>query len=108
MQTVVHVVCSRGASLRELIVCDRQLRRYYLRVHKQQQAGRSPGWAKLHGTKADSRGALNVTWDSTTSTLVCRVISKGASPPSKIIGDFVTYLLGRHNRRIKFVVVLAQ
>jgi hypothetical protein len=34
------------------------------------------------------------------------VVNKGRGKPNLIIGDFVNYLLRRHNRRVKFITVL--
>jgi hypothetical protein len=38
--------------------------------------------------------------------LVCRVVTKGASKPDELIGDFISYLFARHRRRIKAVNIL--
>lgn len=35
--------------------------------------------------------------------LLARVVTKGSREPSAIVGDFVTYLLARHSKRIKAI-----
>lgn len=100
MQTVVQVICSRGRSLRQRIAKDRQLREFELVVSEQKRHGRPNGWTKVHSTKSDRHGALNIEWDSDTHVLLCRVITRRDGRSSPIVGDFVDYLLRRHSQRI--------
>lgn len=105
METVIHVHCSRGQSLREKIAKDSQLDEYLLHVVKEQKPGRSPGWLKIRSTKSDRRGAINLQWDSS-GVLRCRVVNRGAGKPNSIAGDFLDYLLARHRKRLRIVVVV--
>jgi hypothetical protein len=106
MQTIVQVVCSRGKSLRDLIVNDSKLSRFKLAVYKKQQPGRPRGWAKVYGTAPERHGALNVQWHADTRIMVCRVINRGAGRPGLILGDFIAYLFSRHHHRIKSVNII--
>jgi hypothetical protein len=54
------------------------------------------------------RGSLNIQRSSATKILTCRVLNKGSGKPNLVIGDFVNYLLQRHRRRIRHVVVLPE
>ena len=92
MQTVIHVHCSQGASLREKIAKDGRLDDFRLYVVKEQKQGRSPGWLKIRSTESDRRGAINVQWDAS-GVLLCRIVNRGAGKPNSIVGDFIDYLL---------------
>lgn len=92
-------LCRKGTSLREAIGSDRKLGEYSLSIEKMKQKGRSPGWMKVHSTD-QRRGAINLEWDAQAHVLMARVITRGASRPSAIVGDFINYLLARHSRRI--------
>jgi hypothetical protein len=102
VQTLVHVLCSKGPSLRESIANDLKRRPHDLRVIREKQPGRAPGWMKLESSVM-ARGVLNVEWDASSSVLSARVITRG-SAPSPIVGDFVNYLLGRHRRRVRTII----
>ena len=106
MQSVVHITCYRGGSLREAIANDTRLEKYNLAVHSQKTPGRSPGWAKLHSTDPDIHGAINLEWDPATKTLMARVVTKGKSTPDRIIGDFIAYLMRRHRKKIRSILLL--
>jgi len=106
MQTLVQVVCQRGRSLRDSIVNDRQIAKFGLAVHEKLRPGRRGGWAKVHSTAPDRRGALNIEWDADANILLCRVINRGAGRPDLVLGDFVGYLFQRHRRRIKAVNII--
>lgn len=108
MQTVVEVVCSKGPSLRKLIVHDDQLHTHELKLESQQRLHRPDGWAKLRGTHPHQPGALNIEWHSRTATLVCRVVNKGDARPSGILGSFINYLFDKHRERVKAVIILAE
>jgi hypothetical protein len=98
-------VCSKGLSLRQAIVRDEKLELFGLVVSEHKRQGRAHGWAKVHSTANDSRGALNLEWDSTTNVLLCRVVTKGGAS-KLIIGDFVNYLMRRFRRRITAINIL--
>jgi hypothetical protein len=102
MQILVLALCSKGKSLREAIGTDARLERYGLQVTRQLQAGRAPGWLKLHATDA-TRGALNIEWDAQSFVLSARVITRGSRKPSPIVGDFINYLLDRHWGRVESI-----
>lgn len=106
MQILIQVICSRGTSLRDAIARDRQLEKDSLVVKHQKRVGRSHGWMKIHSSLSDRHGAINVEWDSDTSVLVCRVITRGRGRPNLIIGDFVDYLLRRFRKRIQAINII--
>lgn len=108
MQTVIQVVCSSGNSLRESIVKDKRLEKFNLSVSSQKTVGRSPGWAKLYSSDYTVPGAMNITWHPASQMLTARVITKGGNKPDKLIGDFITYLLARHQKRIKVINILPE
>lgn len=106
MQTVIHVACTTGTSLRDRLGRDtRKLARVGLKVTEQKRMGRSPGWAKVHGIDPELDGAINVRWDANTTTLVCRVITRGGDP-GPITGSFVTYVLASYLGRIRAISIL--
>lgn len=106
MQTLVQVVCSKGKSLRDVIVNDGKLEQFGLVTQKKQQPGRRHGWAKIRSSEPDRRGALNIEWDADTSILLCRVVNRGPGRPNRVLGDFVDYLFHRFRRRIEAVNIL--
>ncbi len=106
MQTLITVHCTRGASLRDAIENDPQReKRHALEVVWAHKPGRYPGWLKLRSTAPDRPGAVNVEWDGDARLLLCRVITRGKSRQHLIIGDLVDYLIARHRRRIRFMVI---
>jgi hypothetical protein len=106
VQTVVQVICSKGPSLRSRIErSDMELKEYFLQVVRQKDPKRSPGWAKIKSTRSGTRGALNIYWHPPTQTLVGRVVTRRAGKPNRLVGDFVSYLLAIHNRRIRFMYI---
>ncbi len=102
MQIIISAICTGGGSLREAIGTDQRLDRFGLRLDKMQTPGRQPGWLKLHSAR-DERGAINVVWDARAHVLTARVVTRRTSRPSPIVGDFITYLLARHRRRIRAI-----
>lgn len=102
MQILVHVLCTKGRSLREAIANDAKIERFGLTVRSERQPGRAPGWLKLHSSDA-ARGALNVEWDRQTTALSARVVTRGSTKPSPIVGDFVNYLLARFPNRVQVI-----
>ena len=106
MQTIVQVICSGRASLREAIVNDKKLEDYGMKVSSQKTPGRNPGWAKIHSTDDDVPGAINLSWDSNANILSCRIIAKSANKPADLAGILVAYLLARFRKRIKAIGVM--
>ncbi len=106
MQTLVQVICTPGASVRDAIASDPKLGRHGFEILYEHKPGRSPGWTKLRSRAIGRRGTLNIQWNAATKVLSCRVVNKGAGKPNFVIGDFVLYLLQRHRRRIRLITVL--
>jgi hypothetical protein len=106
LQTLVHVFCTLGPSVRDAIANDPKLGAHHFEILLERKPGRSPGWTKLRSEAENRRGSINVQWNAATKVLSCRVVNKGAGKPNLIIGDFVDYLLQRHRRRIKLITVL--
>lgn len=106
MQIVIQVVCTKGSSLREKIANDRALGRHLLQVTQEKRPDRSRGWAKLHSTERDRRGAINVQWLAATNILLARVVTRSGNKPNLIIGDFVDYLIARHKKRIQAISII--
>jgi hypothetical protein len=108
MQTLVDTYCKKGPSLRDAIAQDhRRLEAHKLVVVAVQKPGRYPGWLKLRSLNSAVRGAVNLTWHQG-GLLRGRIVSKGSQPPGPIVGDFVGYLLTRHKRRVRTVVVVPE
>jgi hypothetical protein len=104
MQTVIQVITSGRGSLREKIMTDSQLRRFDLIPTEHQRPGRPHGWAKIHSETA--HGAINLEWHGRTGVLTCRVVTKLGHKPHSIIGDFIDYLLARHQSRILAIHIM--
>jgi hypothetical protein len=106
MQTVIQVIATGTGSLRNKIMSDPQLEKKFgfIKIwHK--QPGRPHGWAKIHSAR-DVHGAINLEWHARSRTLICRVVTKLGNKPSSIIGDFVDYLLARHQSRILTIHIM--
>ena len=67
--------------------------------------GRPHGWAKIHSSR-EVHGAINLEWHSRSGTLICRVVTKSGNKPNSIIGDFIDYLLARHQSRILAIHIM--
>ncbi len=104
MQTVIQVIATGTGSLREKIMTDPQLGRFDLIPSEHQRPGRPHGWAKIHSETA--HGAINLEWHGRSRTLICRVVTKLGNKPNSIIGDFVDYLLARHQSRILAIHIM--
>jgi hypothetical protein len=107
MQTVIQVVTTGHGSLRSRIMDDLQLERKFKferRWHK--QPGRPHGWAKIRSARKGVPGAINLEWHARSGTLICRVVTKVGNKPNSIIGDFVDYLLARHQSRILAIHIM--
>ena len=104
MQTVIQVITTGSGSLREKIMTDPQLERFDLIPTEHQRPGRPHGWAKIHSETA--HGAINLEWHGRSRTLICRVVTKLGNKPNSIIGDFVDYLLARHQSRILAIHIM--
>ena len=103
MQILVHVLCTRGRSLRDAIAKDAAVEDYQLEVTREKQPGRAPGWMKLH-SHGDAPGALNIEWDGATHSLSARIVTR-TGQPSRVVGYFVNYLLARHAKRVQSITV---
>lgn len=104
MQTLIHVICRGGPSLRDAIVRDRRIDEYQLVVSETKRMDRSQGWSKLHSTLGRAYGAVNVQWVPASSLLLCRVVTRGGDP-GLITGQFVGYLVSRFRTRIQAIHV---
>ena len=100
MQTLIQVITTGQGSLRSKIMSDPQLESKFgfIKVWAK-QPGRQHGWAKIHSAR-DLHGAINLEWHGRSGTLICRVVTKLGHKPNSIIGDFIDYLLARHQSRI--------
>ena len=106
MQTVIHVVCTPGVSLRDRIGGDeRRLTKFGLVLSEQKRMSRQQGWSKLHSTRPGQGGAINIHWDRAATALVCRVVTR-TEDPGPITGDLVGYLLTRFRRRIQALTIV--
>lgn len=108
MVTVMVVICAKPESLRQQITNDPKLGEFMFKVVESRNPNRPRGWAKLHSTENDRRGALNMEWDANTRILLCRVVNRGAGRPNSMVGDFVDYLLARHGRKIEAINIIPQ
>ena len=106
MQTIIQVISTKGRSLRDYLANDSTLEKFGLEVVQERKPGRSPGWTKVKSIDSNRRGSVNIQWDGASHSLTCRVVNKGAGSPNLIIGDLLNYLLKRHRKRIKLVMVL--
>ncbi len=107
MQTIVQVICTPGISLRDAIGTDPRIGEFQLQVTKQQTAGRSPGWSKLHSSAEPPRpGAVNIEWNARASILTCRVVTRSARHPSPIVGDLINYLAIRFTARVRTISII--
>jgi|ERR1035437_1761062 hypothetical protein len=106
MQTLIHIYCTKGSSLREGMTNDRRLEGHLLQVVNKQQPGRAPGWMKLRSTEPDRRGAINIEWDSSSAVLKCRIVNRGSGKPHLIVGDFLEYILGCHKKRVRTIAII--
>ena len=106
MQTVIQVIATGRESLRHKIMNDPQLERKFgfIKIWSK-QPGRPHGWAKIHSA-GDVSGAINLEWHARSKTLICRVVTKLGNKPNSIIGDFVDYLLARHQSRILAIHIM--
>jgi hypothetical protein len=107
MQTIIQVTCTqrRGDSLRQRIVHDESLGDFGLRIQTRRVVGRNPGWAKVLSTEGYA-GAVNIEWDSSTNTLLARVVTRRRSPAGRLVGQFISYVLSTHGRHIRAITVL--
>jgi hypothetical protein len=107
MQTAIQVICTSGPSLRALIADQARSSDAWLVSEK--SVGRNPGWMMVKSTERGIWGALNISWDTQTRTLTCRVVNKRYGPPHGIIGRFVAFLLEhdrkRKRKRIKLISI---
>jgi hypothetical protein len=106
MQTVIQVIATGRGSLRSQITRDPQLENKFGFIKAwSKQPGRPHGWAKIHSAR-DLHGAINLEWHGRSNTLICRVVTKLGHKPNSIIGDFIDYLLARHQSRILAIHIM--
>lgn len=106
MQTVIQVITSGRGSLRNKIMSDPQLERKFKLIPTEHlRPGRPHGWAKIHSAH-EAHGVINLEWHGRTGVLICRVVTKFGNKPNSIIGDFVDYLLARHQSRILSIHIM--
>ncbi len=103
MQTIIHVLCKKGDSLRDIIAKDSKIDVYGLDLTEFKNQNRAHGWAKIKSS--GTPGALNLKWDASSQTLICRAVTKLNNIPEVIVGSFVAYLLARHGKRIVSIVI---
>jgi hypothetical protein len=106
VQTLIQVITTGRGSLRSKVMSDPQLEKKFgfIKVWSK-QPGRAQGWAKIHSAR-DLRGAINLEWHGRSGTLICRVVTRFGNKPNSIIGDFVDYLLARHQSRILSIHIM--
>src|SRR5262249_48221167 len=104
MQTAVQVFCTPGPSLRAVIARqDPKLQAEGFHIVVEKCSGRSPGWMKIRSTAPGVWGALNISWDAATHTLICRVVNRRYGTPNQITGRFVDVLLKHYSKRIRLI-----
>ncbi|MGE0128968.1 MAG: hypothetical protein AB7U82_12890 [Blastocatellales bacterium] len=106
MQILIQVITTSKKSLRWEIANDAELEMYNFKISEHKRNHRDNGWAKVHSTLSDRRGAINIHWDANSQILLCRVVNKGKAKPNLIVGDFVHYLFARHRKNIQAVNIL--
>jgi hypothetical protein len=106
MQILVQVLTSETRSFRDIVIKDKKLNEYGLKVVMQKKSGRSHGWSKLRSTYPEFNGAINIQWESSSRMLLCRVVTRGYGKANFIIGSFVDYLLARYSRKIEAVNII--
>lgn len=106
MQTVIQVITGSTSSLRDRITGDeKRLAEFEITLGPEKKLGRTKGWAKLYSKRGSGFGALNLSWDASTKTLVGRVINRGKGRPDAIVGDFTAYLLSRFRGKIRLIQI---
>lgn len=108
MQTLIQVICTGGTSLRDRISKDSRIGKFGLVVSETRRMDRSEGWTKLHALSRDVYGAVNIQWVSSSTMLLCRVVTRGRSDPGPITGRFIAYLISRFRRRIQAIHVVPE
>jgi hypothetical protein len=106
MQLLVQVVCTPGRSLRESIAKSARISEHGLTVSQQKKPDRSNGWMKIHSTRPDRDGAINVQWEANASILIARIVTRGKGDSSLIAGDLIAFLLRRFRRRVHSINVV--
>jgi hypothetical protein len=105
MQTLIQVICTRGPSLRDAISRDPRIEKFGLVVSETRRMDRPEGWTKIHASSDDVYGAVNVQWVPSSTTLLCRIVTRGGDP-GPITGRFIGYLVSRFRRRIEAIHVI--
>ena len=73
MQILIQVISTSKESLRQAITNDDKLEKYDFKISEHKRLHRDNGWAKIHSTLPDRRGAINIHWDPKSRILLCRV-----------------------------------
>ncbi len=106
MQILIQVITNSKRSLRLAIANDSKLESYNFKVSEHKRNHRDNGWAKIHSTLSDRRGAINIHWDSKSKILLCRIVNKGEAKPNLIVGDFIHYLFAKHRSKVQAINIL--
>jgi hypothetical protein len=106
MQILIQVISTSKESLRQAITNDNKLETYDFKVSEHKRHHRDNGWAKIHSTLSDRRGAINIHWDPKSRILLCRVVNRGVARPNLIIGDFIHYMFDRYRSKIQAINIL--
>ncbi len=85
---------------------DSRLEAFGLKVSRKLCPKRAKGWAKIHSTRPDRWGALNLEWDADARILLCRIVNRKKGSPELALGDFVAYLLRYYRRRITVINIV--
>ena len=106
MQTVIQVIATGTGSLRNKIMTDPQLdeKIWIPRLDTSARGVHTAGQKSI----AQPTFMARSTWNGTrrSRTLICRVVTKLGNKPNSIIGDFVDYLLARHQSRILAIHIM--
>ena len=106
MQTLIQAFCKgKLTSLRQTIANDKELGDFGFSIAEEKNNKRAGGWLKLKGDGVD--GVLNIEWEASTKILSARIVNRKKGKPDLIAGNFVSYLLGRHSKRIKAIHIVA-
>jgi hypothetical protein len=109
MQIVVYVMPKSSKSLksrkslREIVIEDIQKGKVQFEVEYERKVGRENGWAKIKARGVN--GAINLTWEPYSQTLIARGVSKGGNTPGELLGRFLGYLLEHHQTDVSSIVI---
>jgi hypothetical protein len=102
MQIQMQAFGRKPDSLRKIIADDLSSRPHpVLYVQEFKSPERVPGWSKILGHHLP--GAINIKWDAASRMLTARAIAKRGNTPHKLLGEFISYLIERHGRKVASV-----